>query len=76
MGLSRKRPRTQPPTAESPSDPQQPETKPDPPPTLATDGSSGSGKVEAGTSTPRKDSKADGAPNKEVGLHYFISTAT
>lgn len=76
MGVSRKRPRTQPSTTESPSNTQQPETKSDPPPTLATDGSNGSGKVEAGISAPRKDSKAEGAPNKEVGLHYFISTAT
>lgn len=66
MGASRKRPRTEPPGAERPSNAQQAGPGTEPPPPIATDGSSSSSKAEAVAPTPLKDAKIERGSDQEV----------
>jgi hypothetical protein len=70
MGPSRKRPRTEPPSAETPSNAPQAEGKTAPPAAPATDESSRTTKAEGDTSTPSKDAKLEVGSSQEVSLVY------
>ena len=72
MGISRKRPRTEPPSVEGPSNAQQAEPMTEPSSAPAVDGLMSSSNADTGAQTTQKDPKNEEGTSQEVSLLYCI----